>query len=163
MNSLRAYPFRVHALELRVPPLVVLLVAGAFAWLIARAIPSLHFELPVLWAVASGLFCAGVTLSVAGVGSFRRAKTTVNPIDPTSSTALVVSGIYRVTRNPMYLGFLLILAGATVLMENAATFLVLPAFVLYLNRFQIRAEEVALQSRFGDAFVIYRSRVRRWL
>jgi protein-S-isoprenylcysteine O-methyltransferase Ste14 len=163
MQSLRAFPLRPHVLDLKVPPLVVGLIAGTIGWLTVRVVPSLDLELPAPVAVGSGLISTGITLSLLGVRSFRRAKTTVNPTCPGSSTALVASGVYRITRNPMYLGFLLILAGAAVLMENATAFLILPAFVLYLNRFQIRAEEAALQARFGDTFTIYRSRVRRWL
>jgi len=106
---------------------------------------------------------AGITVSLLGVRAFRRVKTTVNSTRPGSSTALVVSGVYRVARNPMYLGFLLTLLGAATLMENAAAFLALPVFVLYLNRFQIRPEEAALRALFGDTFVAYQSRVRRWL
>lgn len=163
MKPLRASPFRPHLLELKVPPLVVGLIAGTVGSLVARAVPSLDLELPAPVAVGGALVSTGITLSLLGVRSFRRAKTTVNPTCPTSSTALVTSGVYRITRNPMYLGFLITLAGAAVLMENAAAFLILPAFVLYLNRFQIRAEEAALQARFGETFFLYRSRVRRWL
>lgn len=102
-------------------------------------------------------------MSLWGVHAFRRARTTVNPTRPGSSTVLVVSGVYRFTRNPMYLGFLLMLLGAAAQLENAAAFIVWPAFVLYLNRFQIRPEEEALRALFGEAFIRYQSRVRRWL
>jgi protein-S-isoprenylcysteine O-methyltransferase Ste14 len=80
-----------------------------------------------------------------------------------SSTSLVVSGVYAFTRNPMYLGFLLMLAGLAVFLSNAVGFLLLPAFVFYISRFQIEAEERALTSRFGKEFITYKSRVRRWL
>ena len=92
-----------------------------------------------------------------------RAGTTVNPIKPETAGSLVVSGIYRRTRNPMYLGFLLGLAGWAVFLSNALAFIFLPVFVLYLNRFQIRREERALASVFGKDFAAYQSKVRRWL
>ena len=98
-----------------------------------------------------------------GFASFRRAKTTVNPMKPDSASSLVVSGIYDLTRNPMYLGFLVILVGWAFFLSNALGFIFLPLFVLYMNRFQIEPEERALASVFGEAFASYRSRVRRWL
>jgi len=74
-----------------------------------------------------------------------------------------VSGVYRLTRNPMYLGFLLVLLGWAIFLSNALAFLLLPAFIFYMNRFQIEPEEKALTSLFGQQFVAYTSRVRRWL
>ena len=99
----------------------------------------------------------------SGIVSFVRARTTVNPMKPESSSTLIVSGIYGLTRNPMYLGLLLILIGWAVFISNILAFVVLPAFVIYINRFQIDPEERALASRFRDDFVQYASRVRRWL
>lgn len=95
--------------------------------------------------------------------TFRRAKTTVNPLKPQSSSSLVTWGIYAITRNPMYLGGLVILTGCAVFLSNALAFLLLPAYILYINRFQIAPEERALTSLFGQEFAAYRSRVRRWL
>jgi protein-S-isoprenylcysteine O-methyltransferase Ste14 len=75
----------------------------------------------------------------------------------------VRSGVYSFTRNPMYLGFLLVLVGWATFLSNALAFLILPAFILYMNRFQIEPEERALASLFAEEFVAYKSRVRRWL
>ena len=113
------------------------------------------------WAAAFGL--VGVACSALGVAAFRHARTTVNPLTPDATTALVVSGIYRVTRNPMYLGFLLLLIAEIVWLANPVALLVAPAFVLYLNRFQIGPEDIALRSRFGAEFNAYATRVRRWI
>jgi protein-S-isoprenylcysteine O-methyltransferase Ste14 len=107
---------------------------------------------------------AGAVVCALGVAAFRRARTTVNPMKPSSSSALVVSGIYHRTRNPMYLGFALVLLGCWVVFSsNALGFTLLPAFVLYMNRFQIMPEERALEARFGREFVDYTRRVRRWI
>ena len=105
----------------------------------------------------------GVIACALGILEFKRAKTTVNPTKPESSSSLVRSGIYRHTRNPMYLGFLLILVGWATLTANILAFLVLPVFVLYMNRFQIKPEERALTLIFGDEFKAYCSTVRRWI
>jgi protein-S-isoprenylcysteine O-methyltransferase Ste14 len=97
------------------------------------------------------------------VWSFRNAETTINPMKPESSSALVASGIYRWTRNPMYLGLLWILLGWGIYLSNAPAYLVLPGFVLYMNRFQIEPEERALTRIFGPAFAAYRAHVRKWI
>ena len=94
---------------------------------------------------------------------FRRAKTTVNPLKPDAASALVVRGVYRWTRNPMYLAMLLLLIAWVCIVSNWAALAMLPLFVAYLNRFQIGPEERALQARFGAEFESYRRQVRRWL
>ncbi|MCY1553776.1 Phospholipid methyltransferase [compost metagenome] len=106
---------------------------------------------------------AGAFVALFGVASFRRAKTTVNPTTPGAASALVDSGIYRYSRNPMYLGLLLVLAGWGLWLAHALALLGLPAFVVYMNRFQIAPEERALTAVFGDAFAAYRQKVRRWI
>lgn len=153
----------MRALELKIPPGVVVLLCAALMWLAARAVPDLGFPLPARSGVALCLAGVGVTVSGLGVVSFRRARTTVNPLKPGAARALVVSGLYRVTRNPMYLGFLVALTGWAVFLANVLSFLFLPAFVLYLNRFQIGPEERALAARFGGEFTTYQTQVRRWL
>ena len=132
-------------------------------WLVAWETPALDFDCPVRRILAAAAVAIGLSVAATGVLSFRMAETTVNPMKPDSSSALVVSGIYRWTRNPMYLGFLCILIGWGIFLSNAAAFLVLPGFVFYLNRFQIEPEEQALTRLFGETFLTYRSRVRRWI
>ena len=92
-----------------------------------------------------------------------RARTTINPVKPSSASSLVITGIYRLTRNPMYLGSLFILLGWAVFLANVLAFLLLPGFVLYINRFQIIPEETALSGIFGSEFATYKANVRRWL
>ncbi len=153
----------MRGLELKFPPPAVVLVVGALMWLAARALPMPGFEFPGRGQFAAGFAIAGTIMAAAGVVSFRRAKTTVNPMTPASSSSLVVSGIYKRTRNPMYLGFLLVLLGWAIFLSNVIAFLGLPAYVLYMNRYQIEPEERALAALFGVAFAAYRARVRRWL
>ena len=109
------------------------------------------------------LATAGAALALAGVWAFAQARTTVNPLAPRRARELVTHGVYRHTRNPMYLGMLLALAGWAVWLGNAAALPVLPAFVLVLNALQIRPEEAALRERFGEAYARYACRARRWL
>jgi protein-S-isoprenylcysteine O-methyltransferase Ste14 len=150
-------------LELRVPPVVLVIVTAAMMWVAASAAPGLSLPVPYRNVIGIGLAVAGVVVSILGVAAFKHAKTTVNPMNPRSSSALVVFGIYRQTRNPMYLGFALVLFGWAASLSNALALALLPAFVLYMNRFQIEPEERALESRFGPEFVDYKRRVRRWI
>lgn len=156
-------PASLHPLALRIPPLVVLAVVAGLMWLATRVAPATDFPFPARQAIALGLAAVGVSVAVAGVVSFRLAKTTVNPLTPETASSLVVSGIYRLSRNPMYLGALLVLIGWAVFLANALTFIVAITFVLYLNRFQIIPEEKALTTRFGPEFAAYCAKVRRWI
>ncbi len=153
----------MQGLELKVPPLALVLLAGGCMWAVAWAAPAFGIDFPARLAFAVSAAAIGIAIAGMGVFSFRRAKTTVNPMKPDASSALVMSGIYRLTRNPMYLGILLLLIGWGIFLSNALAFLVLPGFVLYMNRFQIAPEERALTRLFGQAFVTYRSQVRRWI
>lgn len=156
-------PMSGRSLELKVPPVALVLISAALMWLGAWAAPRLGSPLPGRRLVAGGLALLGALISILGVVVFRRARTTVNPMKPESSSSLVVAGLYRVTRNPMYLGFLLILLGWAAYLSNALSVLVIPAFVLYLTVFQIRPEERALEARFGPDFAAYKAQVRRWI
>jgi AraC family transcriptional regulator, transcriptional activator FtrA len=152
---------RQSSLELKVPPVVLGMIAAALMWCAASAMPDFLFPSnPVL---ALGLALVGALTCLAGIFSFRRAKTTVNPMKPDPISSLVVSGIYRYTRNPMYLGFLLLLLAWAAALSNVLALVSLPAFVLYMNRFQILPEERVLASRFTQDYAEYRARVRRWL
>jgi len=153
----------MSSLELRVPPLAVVLAAGLLMGIVDRLLPAARLELPGALAVALALVLAGFLVALAGVVEFRRERTTVNPMKPEGASSLVTGGIYRHTRNPMYLGFALALLGWEVWLQNLASFAVLPLFVLYMNRFQIGPEERILGAIFGEAYATYCSRVRRWL
>jgi len=130
----------------------------AAAWLL----PALTFDLLYATLAAVLVGSAGVAIALAGVLQFRRARTTVNPLQPSAASALVIRGVYKWTRNPMYLGMALVLLGWAIYLSSLAAAAVLPVFVAYLNRFQIAPEERALQARFGDEFARYRNTVRRW-
>ena len=153
----------VNALEFKVPPLVlVLLIAGAM-WFAAKQLPSLAFMLPWRHGLAATIFGGGILFLLAGLYEFRKARTTFNPLKPDAASAVVTSGIYRVSRNPMYMGFLLALTGWGVWLSHPLPFLFLPVFVAYMNRFQILPEERALSAKFGREYDVYKHNVRRWL
>ena len=153
------------SLELRIPPAVLVLVSASLMWLAAWALPSMRLAIPagVALAIAVAVALMGALVIAAGIIEFRRARTTVNPMTPHAASALVVERVYASTRNPMYLGFAMILLGWAVFLSHPLSFLVVPCFIAYMNRFQIVPEEKALEGRFGSEFKVYSSRVRRWL
>jgi protein-S-isoprenylcysteine O-methyltransferase Ste14 len=118
---------------------------------------------PVRTVVAFMTFGLAVTIVVTAVIGFRRARTTVDPFHPETASNIVTTGIYRVTRNPMYLGFLLALIAWAVFLGNGIAAVIPPTFVVYMNRFQIEPEERALRARFGAAYEAYLRSVRRWI
>lgn len=150
-------------LELKIPPLLVWLAIAGAMLAVARFAPRLSFALSGSTALALTLVALGGALALAGVIAFRGKRTTVNPLTPDASSSVVCSGVYRVSRNPMYLGFLLALAGWAVYLSNAGSALFLPLFVAYMTEYQIKPEERALLAKFGSEFAQYMSRVRRWL
>lgn len=150
-------------LELKIPPVVVGLAVGAAMWASARLGAVCDFALPASRAIAAAFALAGVVVAILGVAAFRRARTTVNPLQPANASCLVVSGIYRRTRNPMYLGILLVLLGWGILLSNALAIFFAASFIPLMNRLQIQPEEKILAARFGTAFTDYQSAVRRWI
>lgn len=109
------------------------------------------------------LAAAGAGVAGAGVVAFRRQRTTVDPRYPERATALVAAGIYRWTRNPMYLGFTSVALGAAAALGSPMALLGPGLLAVYLDRIQIPAEEHALLARFGASFESYRRTVRRWI
>jgi protein-S-isoprenylcysteine O-methyltransferase Ste14 len=151
----------MHRLDLKIPPLIVGVVTAMGMWLVSDTLPV--FTYPPLQVVAVGMGIAGAVLTGSAMLSFWIAQTTANPMKPSSASFLVTSGVYRFTRNPMYLGLLFILIGWALYLAHVLAFLFLPAFILYMNRFQIKPEERALTARFGQEYLEYASRVHRWL
>jgi len=152
----------MHHLELRIPPVVLALLFAAAMASLAYAVPA-PVSIPATLPIAGALVFIGASVALAGVVAFRRQKTTVNPFTPERSSSLVATGIYRFSRNPMYLGLLLALVGWSVYLANWVSALLLPAFVAYMNRFQIQPEEQALSERFAPEYLAYAKAVRRWL
>lgn len=154
----------MQALELKLPPVLVTLLAAWAMWLSSPGVPSLTAPgARGKAAVGACLAASGIAFALAGVVEFRRSRTTVDPTRPASTSNLVASGVYRFSRNPMYVGMLLVLAGWAVFLWCLPALLWLPAFVLYMNRFQIVPEERVLSARFGSAYATYLRSVRRWL
>lgn len=151
----------MQLLETRIPPPLVMLLCGALGYALARAWP--WPALPVPGWIPVLVVLVGLVLNLLPKLAFRRARTTVNPLRPAAATALVTSGIYRYSRNPMYLGQALVLLGAMLWPGSAVALLVVPLFVGWITRFQIVPEERVLSARFGADHAAFRRGVRRWL
>jgi protein-S-isoprenylcysteine O-methyltransferase Ste14 len=153
----------MERLELLIPPPVVMLLTGLIMWLLSNAFPAfaLHWAHSDAPAIVIGIL--GVAVSLAGVATFKRASTTIDPRHPAETSTVVSSGIYRFSRNPMYLGILLVLAGWAVYLANVLSALCVLIFVAYITRYQIMPEERVLREKFGAEFTAYQSKVRRWL
>ena len=132
-------------------------------WIASLFATPLDIPFSIRAVTAASIALTGVGIILAGIVSFGRAKTTVNPMKPTTTSSLVTSGIYRLTRNPMYVGLLLVLVAWTVFLSSVWPAIGPVVFVLYINRFQITPEERVLSTMFGADYSAYRSRVRRWL
>lgn len=153
----------MNALELKIPPLLLVILFGGAMWAVSRLLPAGYFAIPgQLW-LSVAVLAVGACIALMGVLEFRSAGTTVDPRTPDQSVCLVEKGVYRFTRNPMYLGFLLILVGWGLFLGSVFAALLLPLFVVYMNRFQILPEERHMRGLFGEAYDLYVSRVRRWL
>ena len=153
----------MQALKHRVPPP---LVAGLFAfamWAISFVVPTVEMNTVARLTLSAATVALGSFFCLAGVVSFRRAKTTVNPLEPEAATALVSSGIYAISRNPMYVGLALFLLAWVMYLSSPWISIGVVGFVLYMNQFQIKPEERALKNIFGSEFISYQAKVRRWL
>jgi len=151
----------VSAPSRRILPPVWLVIALLLTYVLDRWLPIAEI-FPWPWRlVGAPLILLGIVLAASSAGAFRRAGTPVIPFE--GSTTLVIRGWYRVTRNPMYLGMALVLAGVGVLQASVGALLPLPLFIAVLQFRFILGEERFLEEIFGEEFRAYRSRVRRWI
>lgn len=150
-------------LEIKIPPALVTTVFALLMWLVSILLPGITIPVSLRVGGLIALITVGALFSISGVVSFRKAKTSVNPLTPDACSSLVSSGIYRKTRNPMYVGFLFFLIGWGLFLSNLFSLALCAGFFLYMNRFQIQPEEEILKSLFGEDFLTYKSQVRRWL
>jgi protein-S-isoprenylcysteine O-methyltransferase Ste14 len=152
----------MRSLELKIPPPLVALLIAAAMWGFSG---TGRIEMPIAVRVGAGLVAVliGLGIAVSGVIAFRRAHTTVSPLKPETASRLVTSGVYRFTRNPMYLGLCLVLTGWAFVLSSALMLLGPVAFILYITQFQIVPEERMLSRLFPEAFADYQAKVRRWI
>lgn len=149
--------------ELKIIPDVVWIAVAGLMWLVSGLTPSLDATVGARIAAMVILLASGVALIIAARVDLARAGTTFNPTAPDRSSSLVIVGVYRFTRNPMYLGMLFVLLALAAWLANPASLVLTLAFVVYIDRLQIVPEERALRARFGAAYDAYLRDVRRWI
>lgn len=149
-------------LENRIPPPLVMLVTGLAMWPLAGLPPTVPGG-ALRPALAAFVLALGLGVTVLGVARFRAAGTTIDPTHPERAGKLVVGGIYRYTRNPMYLGFATILLAWALQLASSWALAGPILFAWFIDRYQITPEERALRTKFADEFDAYSRSVRRWL
>lgn len=150
-------------MKLRIPPLIQFLGFGACEWVLAKTLPELAFSLQALTIGGGLLVLIGALMLSSSVFAFVRNKTTVNPVSPEKANTLVTDGLYRYSRNPMYVGMASILWGGAFLLQNIVALCGPIGFVITMTYLQIKQEEEALKAVFGEAYEAYRKKTRRWL
>ena len=150
-------------LEHTIPPPAVGALVAAGMWGVAGLGPGLSIGPAAKYPAVAVLLVAGLAFALLGILAFRESRTTVNPLKPERASALVTGGVYRVTRNPMYVGMAFVLLAWAVYLAAVLPFVGIAVFVAFITRLQIVPEERVLHGLFGDAYVAYAARVRRWL
>jgi len=150
-------------MKAKIPPVVVMAFVALLMRVAAGYTQHLNQNFQYREVLAWACLGIGLLLGVAGILSFIIARTPVNPRRVDNASRLVVTGIYRFTRNPMYLGLLFFLFFFAARLGNPVSFGISFLFVLWMNNFQIRAEEEALRAKFGKEFEEYVKRTRRWI
>lgn len=149
-------------MSLKIPPLGQGIIAIVLIWLFDRYVPLYHIKYVYQGIVASILIGIGVIVAISGIVSFIKLRTTVDPRYPEKASELVIIGVYKYSRNPMYLGILLIITGMAFYLGALSNIFVVGSFVAFINKYQIVPEEVALQDKFGESYTHYAQNVRRW-
>ena len=153
----------MKALELKIPPALLVVLFGMLMFAASLMLPKFYIAYYVKFTLTAFVLVVASYFLIFGVVEFRRRKTTVDPRFPEKVTSLVDSGVYSISRNPMYVGFALLLVAMIFVLESPFLVFGVVAFVYYMNRFQIEPEERVLAEIFGDMYLKYKSRVRRWV
>ena len=148
---------------IRVPPPLIFLGLVVIGPLLDRflGLAPLNIARPVQIVLVLVLVASGLAVVLAAMRRFARAGTRVEPWAP--SSAIVSDGIYRFTRNPMYVGMALVMLGLALIIGSPASLVMVIVALLIVDRFVIRREEAYLEAKFGADYLDYRTRVRRWL
>jgi len=149
-------------MKLKIPPVLQFLIFSLLMWTFTK-LTTVHFTFESQKIVSYFLFFTGISINLIALYSFSKAKTTVNPLNPSKASELVIEGIYKYSRNPMYLGMLFGLLGVFILLGSYFNILILLLFIGYISTFQIKPEEKTLTVIFGEEFTLYCKKVRRWI
>ena len=153
----------MKGLENKFPPPLVTLALGLAMWGVSKFQPAIPMDPRLHFALTAALGVIALSFGAGGIIAFRLARTTINPVRIDQASRVVTGGIYRVTRNPMYVGLTALLTMWAVWLAVPLALLGPVFFALFIHRFQILPEERAMSAKFGREYDEYRKRVRRWL
>ena len=149
-------------MNIKIPPVLVCLLFGLAMYLLARFLPVGYFDFFGRRTLMQVLILLAAVVSIMALIQFWRARTTIDTSRPEKVGTLVTSGIYRISRNPMYLALLLLLLAWGLWLGNAFNTITAAGFVSFMNAYQIKREEAALRKKFGKVYEQYCIKVRRW-
>ena len=145
----------------KIPPPIITLICGMGIYFSRPLFPKYNYI--SIDIIAASFLLLGIIILITAVLSFKRQSTTVSPLQPEKASYLVVSGIFKYSRNPMYLGMLLILISMTIKFNFVGGILIIFAFITFITKFQIIPEETALERLFGKEFTRYKKKTKRWV
>ena len=149
-------------MKLKIPPALVFLFFAIVMYLLSKLLTVGTFDFFGRRYLTIALLVLAVLIGIVSLYQFYRAKTTVDPTVPSKASQLVTNGLYKFSRNPMYLAMLLILLALGLILGNAFNTLTAAFFVAYMNKYQIGPEEEVLSNIFGKEYTSYCTQVRRW-
>ncbi|MCF6343518.1 MAG: isoprenylcysteine carboxylmethyltransferase family protein [Devosiaceae bacterium] len=150
-------------LELKIPPPLVVVIIALLMWIVAKFSPSINLLEQYKYFFLVIFIFDGLLLMLLSAWQFKKVKTTINPMRPNNSSTLVTTGFFSFSRNPIYVADLIILIGWGLFLANLFSLVLIALFVLYMNRFQIIPEERSLEELFGEQYLDYKAKVRRWI
>jgi len=148
-------------IKTKFPPPLVALTFGFLINYTKNIFPKIEIKNEIIF--GSFMIISGLIIILSAIILFKKYQTTITPLNPSNATKLITDGIYKFSRNPMYLGLLLVLLGISIIINLIGGFFLIPLFILYLNLFQIIPEENAMVDLFKDEFLDYKKNVRRWI
>ena len=148
-------------IKTKIPPPLVALTFGFLIKYTKNIFPVIEIKNEIVF--GSFMIISGLIVILSAITTFKKYHTTITPLNPANATKLITDGIYKFSRNPMYLGLLLVLLGISIILNLIGGFFLIPLFILYLNLFQIIPEENAMVDLFKGEFLEYKENVRRWI
>ena len=145
----------------KIPPPLVALTFGFLINYTKDIFPKIEIRNEIIF--GSFMIIIGLIIILSAIILFKKYQTTITPLNPSNATKLITDGIYKFSRNPMYLGLLLVLFGISIILNPIGGLFLIPLFILYLNLFQIIPEENAMVDLFKGEFLEYKENVRRWI
>lgn len=150
-------------LTLKITPPVQLVICASVMFSLAYYFPQYHFSMALSFSLILFLITLASIIVSLALYNFHKHKTTVHPHTPEKTSVIVNSGIYAYSRNPMYLALVLVLLALALYFTNVTCFAVIPLFIWYITRYQIKPEEMILDKLFPTEYQAYCQKVRRWL